>query len=286
MDFARWNGGFAYGSVKPIIHRELGHSASGGLSKRVRHFIHRRFPRDSFVSGGNGSGNGNGSAPTGPNFEAERRAMVARQIRHRGIRSPRVIDAMETVPRHLFVPPEHTPAAYADSPLPIGEGQTISQPYMVAAMAEALSLEGPERLLEVGAGSGYQAAVLSRLAREVIAVETQPALADAARERLARLGFANVRVEQGDGSLGWPADAPYDAILVAAGAPAIPQPLVDQLAEGGRLVIPVGPADHQELVRITKKEGKIFREALFACRFVPLIGSHGWPPASAESTEI
>ena len=174
------------------------------------------------------SGNGDRSATTSPDFEAQRHEMVARQIRHRGIRSPRVIEAMEAVPRHLFVPPEHAAEAYADSPLPIGEGQTISQPYMVAAMAEALLLEGHERVLEVGAGSGYQAAVLSRLAREVIAVETQPALAAAARERLTRLGFANIRVEQGDGSLGWPAGAPYQAILVAAGAPGVPQPLVDQ----------------------------------------------------------
>lgn len=228
------------------------------------------------------SGNGDLSATTSPDFEAQRREMVARQIRHRGIRSPRVSEAMEAVPRHLFVPPEHAAEAYADSPLPIGEGQTISQPYMVAAMAEALLLEGHERVLEVGAGSGYQAAILSRLAREIIAVEAQPALAAAARERLTRLGFANIRVEQGDGSLGWPAGAPYQAILVAAGAPAVPQPLVDQLEEGGRLVIPVGPADHQELLRITKRDGKIARESMFDCRFVPLIGLHGWPSGSTR----
>src|SRR5271165_4968014 len=222
-------------------------------------------------------GNGSASPAGASDFEAERRWMVARQIRQRGIRSARVIEAMETVPRHLFLPPEHAAAAYADTPLPIGEGQTISQPYMVAAMTEALSLDGHQRVLEVGAGSGYQAAVLSKLARDVIAVETQPALAATARERLARLGFANIRVEEGDGSLGWPSGAPYDAILVAAGAPAIPQPLVDQLAEGGRLVIPVGPADHQELLRVTKKEGKITQESLFACRFVPLVGLYGWP---------
>jgi len=240
----------------------------------------QRFPRALAVT----SANGNGLAAAGPDFEAERREMVVRQIRRRGIRSSRVIEAMETVPRHLFVPPEHAAAAYTDSPLPIGEGQTISQPYIVAAMAEALSLDGRERVLEVGAGSGYQAAVLSRLAQEVIAVETQPALGAAARERLTRLAFTNVWIEEGDGSLGWPAGAPYGAILVAAGAPAIPQPLVDQLAEGGRLVIPVGPADHQELLRITKKEGKLKTESLFPCRFVPLIGLHGWRPGATGST--
>ncbi len=229
-------------------------------------------------------GNGNGSATANPGFEAERREMVARQVRRRGIRSPRVIEAMETIPRHLFVPPEHATAAYTDSPLPIGEGQTISQPYMVAAMAEALLLDGQGRVLEVGAGCGYQAAVLSKLAQEVIAVETQPALAVAARERLLRLGFTSVRIEHGDGSLGWPAGAPYQAILVAAGAPSIPPPLIDQLSEGGRLVIPVGPTDHQELLRVTKREGNIIQESLFPCRFVPLIGLHGWRSDAPGST--
>jgi protein-L-isoaspartate(D-aspartate) O-methyltransferase len=229
--------------------------------------------------------NGNATGAANPEFEAARREMVAHQIRHRGIRSPRVIKAMETVPRHLFVPLEHAPAAYADSPLPIGEKQTISQPYMVAAMAEALALAGHEKVLEVGAGSGYQAAVLSQLAQQVIAVETQPALAAAAHERLNRLGFQNVRIEEGDGSLGWPAEAPYDAILVAAAAPSIPQPLLDQLSEGGRMVIPVGSAGQQELLRVTKREGNVLTESFFACRFVPLIGAHGWPPAPPESTQ-
>ena len=228
------------------------------------------------------SANGSGSSNDGPSFEAERREMVARQIRGRGIRSARVIQAMETVPRHLFVSPEHAIAAYADSPLPIGEGQTISQPFMVAAMAEALALEGSERVLEVGAGSGYQAAILSRLAREVTAVETQPALAASVRERLSRLGFANIRIEEGDGSLGWPPGAPYQAIVVTAGASAVPQPLIDQLAENGRLVIPVGTAERQELLRIVKSGGPTTQESLYACRFVPLIGIHGWRPAQTE----
>src|SRR5271168_3461176 len=165
------------------------------------------------------SENGNAFPAIEENFEAARRDMVVRQIRGRGIHSQRVLDAMMDVPRHLFVAQDQASQAYADGPLPIGGGQTISQPFMVAAMSEALSLEGSERVLEVGAGSGYQAAVLSRLAREVIAVESQPALAAASRERLLRLGFTNVRIEEGDGSLGWPIGAPYQAILVAAGAP-------------------------------------------------------------------
>ncbi len=210
-------------------------------------------------------------------FQSARRDMVDRQLRKRDIRSPRVLEAMSSVPRHLFVPPEHMGDAYTDSPLPIGAGQTISQPYMVAAMAEALLLEGSERVLEIGAGSGYQAAVLSQLAREVIAVESQPLLADAARIRLAKVGYKNVRVETGDGSQGWRPDAPYDAILVTAGAPVIPPPLLEQLAEGGRLVIPVGPAKQQELLRILKREGRTTQESLIACRFVPLLGLFGWP---------
>jgi protein-L-isoaspartate(D-aspartate) O-methyltransferase len=151
---------------------------------------------------------------------------------------------------------------------------------MVAAMANALLLEGSEKVLEIGAGSGYQAAVLSMLAREVIAIESQETLADAARARLAKLGYDNVRVEIGDGSQGWPPDAPYGAILVTAGAPQVPPPLLEQLAEGGRLVIPVGPADQQDLLRIVKRNGRTIRESLFACRFVPLLGRYGWPSSS------
>ncbi len=218
----------------------------------------------------------NGVAGTSSPFEVARREMVARQIEQRGIRDARVLDAMRSVPRHLFVPDEYVYASYMDEPLPIGEGQTISQPFMVAAMAEALLLKGTERVLEIGAGSGYQAAVLSHLAREVIAIEAQPLLASSARERLARLGYVNVRVEQGDGSAGWPPDAPYDAILVTAAAPSVPAPLVEQLGEGGRLVLPVGGAENQELIRITKSERRTSRESLYACRFVPLVGRHGW----------
>lgn len=227
--------------------------------------------------------NGDCSSTTRSDFESARRDMVSRQIRGRGIRSARILGVMETVPRHLFVPAAHISASYSDEPLPIGEGQTISQPFMVAAMAEALLLQGTERVLEVGAGSGYQAAVLSRLAREVIAIESCTALAMQARERLARLEYTNVRVETGDGSLGWPLDAPYEAILVTAAAPAVPPPLLEQLSLGGRLVIPVGPAQQQELIRVVKRESRTTEESLYACRFVPLTGRYGWPTVPTDS---
>jgi protein-L-isoaspartate(D-aspartate) O-methyltransferase len=218
-------------------------------------------------------------------FEAARNDMVAKQIRARGVRSPRVLDAMATVPRHEFVPPESAASAYSDEPLPIGGGQTISQPLMVAVMTDCLLLDGSERVLEIGGGSGYQAAVLSLLAREVVVVELQPELARACRERLARLGFSNVHVEEGDGSLGWPASAPYDAILVSAAAPAVPPPLVEQLAEGGRLVVPVGSAEQQDLMRIVKRDGWALQEKLSACRFVPLLGRHGWQMGPQETVQ-
>jgi protein-L-isoaspartate(D-aspartate) O-methyltransferase len=216
-------------------------------------------------------------------FACGRREMVRRQIQQRGIRQSGVLGAMEAVPRHLFVPAEFIPRAYDDEPLPIGEGQTISQPFMVASMAEALSLQGGEHVLEIGGGSGYQAAVLSLLARDVTSVEKRPTLAIAARGRLAGLGYANVRIEETDGSLGWLPGAPYDAILVTAGAPAVPPPLIDQLAEGGRLVIPVGDAEQQELVRIVKRDGRVSKQSLYTCRFVPLRGFFGWHENSQES---
>jgi len=230
--------------------------------------------------GSNGSHASNASS----DFEDARREMVAEQIRARGIDSQRVLGAMQSVPRHLFVGPEQIFFAYSDEPLPIGAGQTISQPFMVAAMADALSLESDDRVLEIGAGSGYQSAVLSLLAREVITVETQPSLAASARDRLARLGYNNVRVEFGDGSLGWPTAAPYNAILVTAAAPAVPPPLVEQLADGGRLVIPVGYPEQQNLLRITKREDGMSYESLYACRFVPLLGRYGWSADPQEAS--
>ena len=222
------------------------------------------------------SRNANSILSESDHFEAQRAEMVALQIRGRGVRSEQVLAAMASTPRHEFVPANQLSAAYSDNALLIGDGQTISQPYVVAAMAEALSLTSSERVLEIGGGSGYQAAILSTLAREVIAMELLPQLAEAARARLLRLGFSNVCVQQGDGSLGWGPGAPYDAILVAAAAPEIPPPLVDQLVEGGRLVIPVGGVEEQNLLRIVKCAGRVAQQTLFACRFVPLRGFHGW----------
>jgi protein-L-isoaspartate(D-aspartate) O-methyltransferase len=216
-------------------------------------------------------------------LEAARQEMVARQIRDRGLCDERLLNAMRTVPRHLFVPPEYVSRAYSDEPLPIGEEQTISQPFMVAAMAEALSLQGHERVLEIGGGSGYQAAVLSQLAFEVIAIEARPALAAAAADRIDRLGYRNVSLKVADGSAGWPSCAPYEAILVTAAAPSVPQPLLDQLAEGGRLVIPIGQGEHQELLRLVKKQGSVSRQSLYACRFVPLVGRYGQRPDTGEA---
>ncbi len=210
------------------------------------------------------------------NLAAARRAMVEEQIRKRGITSPRVLEAMLAVPRHEFVPGELQEDAYADKPVPIGGGQTISQPYVVAAMTEALELTGAEHVLEIGTGSGYQAAVLSLLARDVISVESHTSLALSAQERLADLGYTNVHVHNGDGSLGFSDSAPYDAILVGAAAPEIPPPLSGQLREGGRMVIPIGTPDNQELLQARKEGGVLHSHALFDCRFVPLVGRHGW----------
>jgi len=207
---------------------------------------------------------------------AERRRMIETQIRKRGVSSPRVLEAMAAVPRHEFVPAKFRDYAYADKPLPIGERQTISQPYMVAAMTEALELTGSERVLEIGTGSGYQAAVLSLVASQVITVESHTSLALAAQERLTNLGYANVHVHNGDGSAGFPDAAPYDAILVTAGAPEIPQVFASQLQEGGRLVIPVGGRDNQILVRARKENGELKSRVLFDCKFVLLLGRYGW----------
>ena len=209
-------------------------------------------------------------------FAAARRAMVEDQVRRRGVASPEVLEAMLSVPRHEFVPAEFQADAYADKPLPIGEGQTISQPFMVGAMTAALELTGSERVLEVGTGSGYQAAVLSLLAREVISIESHTSLALAAQERLVRLGYANVHVHNGDGSLGFADAAPYDAILITAAAPEIPPLLASQLRDGGRLVIPVGSQENQELLQARKEVGVLHTRVLFDCKFVPLLGRYGW----------
>lgn len=214
--------------------------------------------------------------PASDEFAAARRAMVDDQIRKRGISAPAVLEAMLRVPRHEFVPAEFRKEAYSDKPLPIGDGQTISQPYMVAAMTEALELTGSERILEIGTGSGYQSAVLSLLAREVISVESQTSLALDAQERLSDLGYMNVHVHNGDGSLGFADSAPYDAILVTAAAPEIPGTLADQLREGGRFAIPVGSQVSQQLVQARKEGSNLKSRVLFDCQFVPLIGRFGW----------
>ena len=209
-------------------------------------------------------------------FARQRQRMVESQIEARGIRNARVLTAMETVPREEFVPEDLRGEAYEDGPLPIGQGQTISQPLTVAFMAQALQLLGGEKVLEIGTGSGYGAAVLSRLAKEVHTVERLPELAAAAKERLARLGFANVQVHVGDGSLGWPEQAPYQAICVTAAPATLPKTLQAQLADGGRLVIPVGDSRRgQQMMRYTLLGGELLVENLGEFSFVPLIEDHG-----------
>ena len=209
-------------------------------------------------------------------FAQEREQMVLYQIEKRGVTNPGVLSALRAVPRHLFVPAEMRGHAYADYPLPIGSDQTISQPYIVALMTAFLNLNGTEKVLEVGTGSGYQAAVLSMLAREVHTVEYIPALARAAAATLRDLGFANVNVHQGDGSLGWPDQAPYDAIMVTASAPKAPPPLLEQLKPGGRMVLPVGGRGMQWLELWRQENGVWQPEEVLAVAFVPLRGTHGW----------
>jgi len=233
-------------------------------------------PRDS-PAGGNGF-RPVAAPPAEVDLSARRGEMVERQLRKRGIRDERVLAAMLSVPRHEFVPAEFAAEAYSDRPLPIGHGQTISQPFMVAAMTEALQLSGGERVLEIGAGSGYQAAVLSLLAREVHTVEMHEELAVDSAKRLQRLGYANVQAHVGDGTLGWPEEAPFDAIVVTAAAPEIPPPLPAQLTNGGRLVIPVGTADEQRLLFAEKRNTVLSARPLYHCRFVPLLGQYGWKP--------
>ena len=210
-------------------------------------------------------------------LEPERHRMVAEQIEARGVRDPAVLAAMRGVPRHLFVDPELLERAYEDTPLPIGEQQTISQPYMVALMSETLALAPGERVLEIGTGSGYQAAVLAELGVHVITLERIPVLADRAYRLLAGLGYLDrVTIEVADGTLGWPAAAPYDAIVVTAAAPQIPRPLVEQLAPAGRLVLPMGEDELQTLVRIRRRPDGLVEEYFGECRFVKLLGSYGW----------
>lgn len=209
-------------------------------------------------------------------YAPARHAMVRGQIEARGVRDPAVLNAMRSVPRHLFVPPDLQNSAYDDRPLPIGHGQTISQPFIVALMTELLALGPKDRVLEIGAGSGYQAAVLARIAKEVFSVERIGEVARIARKNLAAAGVENVTVIEADGALGIPGRAPFDAIIITCAAPCVPEPLKDQLAEGGRLVAPVGGRSIQTLVRL-EKSGDGFTETSYgAVCFVPLIGMHGW----------
>ncbi len=201
----------------------------------------------------------------------ERLEMVGTQIQRRGITDPRVLKVMSEVPRHLFVPIQFSKEAYSDWPLPVGEGQTISQPYIVALMTELMKLTGNEKVLEVGTGSGYQAAVLSRLAKEVYTIERHEQLANRANEVLADIGCSNVHVMVGDGTEGWPLRAPFDAIMVTAATEGIPQPLKDQLKEGGRIVAPLGGAFSQTLTVLERKHKKWIEKPICGCVFVPLI---------------
>ncbi len=205
-----------------------------------------------------------------------RSKMVEEQVVARGVKDRRVITAMRKVPRHLFVEEALQSQAYGDRPLPIGDKQTISQPYMVALMTEVLALTGREKVLEIGTGSGYQTAVLAECAAKVFSIERMRSLAIRARKLLLELGYSNVEVKFSDGTVGWVEESPFDAIMVTAGAPEIPQPLIDQLKVGGRMSIPVGDSCAQDLIRITKTEDGIKKEDFGGCRFVKLIGKHGW----------
>lgn len=211
------------------------------------------------------------------NLENARKRMVESQIVSRGITDRRLIEAMLKIPRHIFVEEAMAAQSYSDTPLPIGDKQTISQPYMVALMTELLQLTGTEKVLEIGTGSGYQTAILARLADRIYTIERIRALALKARKALDALGLLNVNIKIDDGSRGWESEAPFNAILVTAGAPDIPQHLVDQLESGGRLVIPIGDQWEQVLVKVTKREdGTVSREDSVNCRFVKLIGEYGW----------
>ncbi|PNU19531.1 protein-L-isoaspartate O-methyltransferase [Geothermobacter hydrogeniphilus] len=209
-------------------------------------------------------------------FSIARRRMVDRQLRQRGITDPRVIQVMLEMPRHLFVEPALQSQAYSDYPLPIGQKQTISQPFMVATMSQALELKGDEQVLEIGTGSGYQAAVLAKLCRRVFTVERIPELARQARRVFDDLHLHNINLKVTDGTFGWEEQAPFDGIVVTAGAPDVPRTYLDQLADGGRLIIPVGDLETQSLKRITRRGSQFETESLLDCRFVPLLGEKGW----------
>lgn len=209
-------------------------------------------------------------------FTVARRRMIERQLIDRGISDERVLKAMMKVPRHLFVDPGLMDQAYGDNPLGIGEGQTISQPYIVALMTQALALKGHEKVLEIGSGCGYQTAILAELAGQVYTIERIKELGFMARRNLKSLGYRNIVIRIGDGSHGWPEAVPFDAILIAAGSPEVPKPLTAQLAQGGKMVVPVGTEEEQNLIRVTRHGINPAVENLGACRFVKLVGTYGW----------
>ncbi len=211
-------------------------------------------------------------------FDEKRERMIIEQLMPRGILDAKVLAAFRKVPRHEFVGPELSGRAYDDYPLPIGSHQTISQPYMVAVMTQSLGLKGGEAVLEIGAGSGYQMAILAQIAKEIYSVERVPALAEQAGKALGRLGYTNYRIKVGDGTLGWEEHAPYDAIIVTAGAPGVPESLLRQLKDGGRLVIPIGNAFSQVLTLVEKRGAAAEMTRICGCVFVPLIGKEGWAP--------
>ena len=225
------------------------------------------------------------SMTTAHQFDIQARNMVETQLFPRGIRDERVLEAMRLVPRHEFVPAKLVDAAYADRPLPIGERETISQPYIVAAMTQAAHVLPGDKALEIGGGSGYQTAILAQLGATVWMIEINPRLAEEARERLERLGYRNVEVFAGDGSEGLAAHAPYDVVIVSAGTPSVSPILLGQLAEGARLVAPVGNIHQQELLLLCQEGGLITTRTLDACHFVPLIGKGGWPEKKAVTSD-
>ncbi len=213
---------------------------------------------------------------SGRRYQSLRESMVKNQMESRGIRDPKVLEAFKKVPRHEFVNESLIDQAYSDHPLPIGDQQTISQPYIVALMTEALQIDSDDRVLEIGTGSGYQAAILAELAYRVYTVERNRTLYEKARKTIEKLGYYNIICRYGDGTLGWKEEAPFDAIMVTAGAPEIPGPLVDQLSIGGRMVIPVGSTSSQMMIKLYRDEQGVHETELGGCRFVKLIGQRGW----------
>ncbi len=209
-------------------------------------------------------------------YEILRRQMVQEQLIPRGIKNPRVLDSFYKIERHLFIPENLRKSAYADFPLPIAEGQTISQPYIVALMTESLGLTGKEKVLEIGTGSGYQTAILAELTGDVYSIERFEALAEKAQTILSELGYKNIKIKVGDGTLGWEEGAPFDRIIITAASHKIPMPLIEQLADNGRLILPLGESFSQVLTLVEKKDGELKSTDICGCVFVPLVGKHGW----------